>query len=120
MLPAQSATNDNTARFSIRLAILRIREQSGLFSFSHHLEKLPLWSDYLIIDVQPKPTGTAFFARYAWLSECDKPIEKYETLPHEIKMTKIENEGVGEIPFPTTSKDKTGEAVIRIETSYWD
>lgn len=120
LLPSQSATNDNTARFSIRLGILRVREQSGIFSFAHHLEKLPLWSDYLIIDVQPKPTGTAFFARYAWLSECDKPIEEYKTLPNEIGLKRIQGEAVGEIPFPRTAHDKTGPSVIRIETSHWD
>jgi hypothetical protein len=120
LLPSHSATNDNTARFSIRLGILRIREQSGIFSFAHHLEKLPLWSDYLIIDVQPKPTGAAFFARYAWLSECDKPIDEYKTLPHEITLKRIEGEAVGEIPLPRTAVDKTGPSVIRIETSLWD
>ena len=120
LLPSQSATNDNTARFSIRLAILRIQERSGIFNFSHHLEKLPLWSDYLIIDVQPKETGAAFFARYAWLSECTKPIEEYESLPHPIELKRISGEAVGEIPMPKTAHDKMGDAVIRIQTSHWE
>jgi hypothetical protein len=66
---------DGTMRFMIRLAVFKQTFRNGLLIFGDHLERLPLWSDYLVVAL--KPTGpesdTSYEGFYSWASTDAEP-----------------------------------------------
>ena len=66
--PADIAVADRQMRYTITLRLFRIQETNGIFDFSNSIEQVPLWSDSLIVDVEPSPDDTALTAHAAWNS----------------------------------------------------
>jgi hypothetical protein len=63
----KSAVADGTSRSALRLALYSIEQSNGHFDFLHHLEQVPVWSAYLVVDVTPE--GDGFAAKYGWTQQ---------------------------------------------------
>jgi hypothetical protein len=61
---------DGTMRYMIRLAVFKQTFRNGLLIFGDHLERLPLWSDYLIVALKPKLSEgrVSYDGFYNWAS----------------------------------------------------
>jgi hypothetical protein len=55
-------------RYTITLRLFRVREVNGIFDFSNSIEQVPLWSDALIVDVEPGQDNTTLTAHAVWNS----------------------------------------------------
>jgi pimeloyl-ACP methyl ester carboxylesterase len=66
--PADVAVADRQMRYTITLRLFRVHETNGIFDFSNSIEQVPLWSDSLIVDVEPSPDDTTLTAHAAWNS----------------------------------------------------
>jgi hypothetical protein len=77
----------------IRLAVYKQIYKEGFLIFGDHLERLPMWSDYLIIELKASKiereissSGSAtaaslavtYEARYSWASESSEPTNPFE------------------------------------------
>ncbi|HEX8523073.1 MAG TPA: alpha/beta hydrolase [Tepidisphaeraceae bacterium] len=118
-----SRGRDNTMRIMLRLGCYKQLHRKGFLNLSDHIERLPAWNDYLIIDLtiateqQRKDTGQIFTARYTWHSQGDqpntemKPADK-QSRPGEVHLT---------ADLPLAAQSVFGKlARIRFETSHWD
>jgi hypothetical protein len=103
LVPRFSATGDNTCRYAIRLALHSFTKKQD-WLFNNHIDQLPLWSDYLIVDVTADD-GT-YQARYSWNSEKPEPS---------IDLNLGDN-----IPLPRRGRDVVGsQASVKLEISQW-
>jgi len=66
--PADVAVADRQMRYTITLRLFRVHETNGIFDFSNSIEQVPLWSDSLIVDVEPGQGDTTLTAHAAWNS----------------------------------------------------
>lgn len=66
--PADVAVADRQMRYTITLRLFRVREVNGTFDFSNSIEQVPLWSDALIVDVEPGQDNTTLTAHAVWNS----------------------------------------------------
>ncbi len=65
---ADVAVADRQMRYTITLRLFRVHETNGIFDFSNSIEQVPLWSDSLIVDVEPGQGDTTLTAHAAWNS----------------------------------------------------
>lgn len=86
----------------------------------HHIERMPLWSDRVVLELAPEPPGSEalFSARYGWASQNPEPVTPVELDADDVK-------GDGEmdvfIDLPPRAREILGEkARLRFETSDWD
>jgi pimeloyl-ACP methyl ester carboxylesterase len=63
-----AAVADRQMRYTITLRLFRVHEANGVFDFSNSVEQVPLWSDSLIVDVEPSQDDTTLTAHAAWNS----------------------------------------------------
>ena len=111
---------DGTIRFMIRIALFKQQYKKGFLVFGDHLERLPLWSDYLIVQLRETTLSDkqpSLRAGYCWASEQIEP-----TMEMSLQEAK-EPDSVAKyrIPLPGV---KFGNflgprAAIRIEASEW-
>jgi pimeloyl-ACP methyl ester carboxylesterase len=66
--PADVAVADRRMRYTITLRLFRIHDANGIFDFSNSMEQVPMWSDALIVDVEPSQDDTTLTAHAAWNS----------------------------------------------------
>ena len=71
MIPSYSASNDCTCRYAIKLALHSFVKQERNWLFGSHLDQVPLWSDFLIIDVTA--LNGEYRAKYTWNYESEEP-----------------------------------------------
>lgn len=66
---------DGTIRYMIRLALHRQTFKDGFVLIGDHIERLPVWSDQLIVDLSddPKQPGGINKLSYSWNSESPDP-----------------------------------------------
>jgi hypothetical protein len=67
---------DGKVRYMLRIALFVQRYQEGFLLFGDHLERLPLWSDYLVVELRERLEhgGMApYDVRYAWASDSIEP-----------------------------------------------
>jgi len=93
----QGKRTDGTIRYMIRLALFKQVFRDGLLIFGDHLERLPLWSDYLIVELTPRNSrgnritrdnysspedriATNLGASYSWASESSDPTKTFDQL----------------------------------------
>lgn len=83
LLSSRRRKEDNTIRYMLRLAVYKQWYSRGFLLLQDHLERLPLWSDYLVVQLVP-PTdaqlqqGLRFAPYYTWASvkrDPDQPME---------------------------------------------
>ena len=74
-----SRRKDKTVRYMIRLAVYKQWYKKGFLLLSDHMERLPLWSDYLIVELRPPVpgdpahAGKRYIPFYSWASESTTP-----------------------------------------------
>lgn len=104
LIPRYAANADNTCRYAIRLALHSFTKKERDWLFDSHIDQLPLWSDYLIVDVTAED-GT-YQAKYSWNSEQLEPNV---------------NLNVGaDIPLPQRGREVVGtKASVKLEISQW-
>ena len=59
---------DRQMRYTITLRLFRVHEANGVFDFSNSMEQVPLWSDSLIVDIEPGPDDDSLTAHAVWNS----------------------------------------------------
>jgi pimeloyl-ACP methyl ester carboxylesterase len=68
--PADQANENGIAgrrmRYTITLRLFAVHEADGSFDFSSSMEQVPLWTDALIVDIEPDAAGAALTAWAAW------------------------------------------------------
>jgi hypothetical protein len=69
-LRSEVKTPDGFMRYMIRLAVFKQTFRNGLLVFGDHLERLPLWSDYLVVSLKPtgSPGKASYGGLYSWAS----------------------------------------------------
>jgi hypothetical protein len=115
-----STREDGTMRFMIRIALFKQRYQKGFLVFGDHLERLPLWSDYLIIQLKDTTLSgeqPSLSAVYCWASEQIEPVTQIS----QEEANQTDSVATYKIPLPGT---KFGTflgpgAAVRIEASEW-
>ena len=118
-LMAKLATG-GSMRYMIRLGVFCQKFKERFFVIKDHMERLPLWSDRVILDLTPLPkeTGILFSAKYTWVSQSQEPVTEVELDPEDVK-----GDGMMDvfIDLPPRAHDVLGtKARIRFETSKWD
>ena len=63
-----AAAADRQMRYTITLRLFRVHEANGVFDFSNSMEQVPLWSDSLIVDIEPGPGDDPLTAHAVWNS----------------------------------------------------
>jgi len=108
---------DGKMRYMVRLAVYSKTFEQGFLSLTNHVERLPLWSDYMIAELRPSNGGDYRYDGYfQWASLSVDPG----------KMTKMDTEETpagtvdGLVPLPERGQRVLGEkARIRLATSDW-
>jgi triacylglycerol esterase/lipase EstA (alpha/beta hydrolase family) len=108
---------DGTMRYMVRVAVYSKTFEHGFLSLTNHVERLPLWSDYMIAELRPSTGGTYRYEGYfQWASLSVDPD----------KMTKMDTQQMpagtvdGFVPLPDRGRQVLGKnARIRLETSNW-
>jgi hypothetical protein len=105
-------------RYMIRLGLYKqVFEEGGLFT-ADHIEHLPVWSDYLVIEMRPTTSSTdvLYNAFYTWASEGREPDHQLEyTSPSDTQTDAF-------VPLP--ERGRRDEALgmtarLKFETVYW-
>ena len=104
---------DGTVRFMLRIALFKQRYQKGFLVFGEHLERLPLRSDYLIIQLKDAPALSAY---YCWASET---LEPDTPLPETTGQDKPGATFRIALPGTKFAEFLGGQASVRIEASSW-
>ncbi|BAY16851.1 hypothetical protein NIES21_26850 [Anabaenopsis circularis NIES-21] len=104
LIPRYAVNADSTCRYAIRLALHSFTKKERDWLFDSHIDQLPLWSDYLIVDVTAE--DDTYKAKYCWNSENLEP---------NIDL------GVGaDILLPQRGRDVVGtKSAIKLEISKW-
>lgn len=108
---------DGRLRYAVSLAVYRIeRRDSGLWH-SDHLEKIPLWTDNLVVDLVGNPDH-GFDALYAWRGEVPDP----EVPPKQPIDLHDDGDGTAtaRIPLPTPARAVLGAgATLLVDAGWW-
>jgi hypothetical protein len=109
-----------TIRYMLRLGVFCQKFKEGSFIFKDHIERLPLWSDRVILELTPAPANSEvlFTARYSWVSQNLEPIT-----PVELDAVDVKDDTQMDvfIELPARAHEVLGEkARLRFETSDWD
>ncbi|MFN6476414.1 lipase/acyltransferase domain-containing protein [Nostoc sp. DedQUE07] len=113
LIPKNSVNDDNTCRYALRLALHSFTKQETNWLRDHHLDQVPLWSDYLITDVAE--SNSTYEAKYSWNSEEKEPVTKLN--PTSESSPDIY---VAYVSLPERGQKILGtNAAVRLEISQW-
>jgi pimeloyl-ACP methyl ester carboxylesterase len=106
-------------RYMIRLGLYKqIFERGSLFT-ADHIEHLPVWSDYLVMELQPtkESTDVLYNGFYSWASESREPTNQLiYSSPSE-----VQTDAFVELPERGRQNDVLGpRARLYFETFYWE
>jgi hypothetical protein len=66
-----------TIRYMLRIAVYKQKYRKGFLLMQDHLERLPLWSDYLVVElrraVDGQRTDLLYIPHYTWSSQSGEP-----------------------------------------------
>jgi hypothetical protein len=100
----------NAARYMLYLSLYRQTYRKGFLQLSEHVERLPLWSDYVVIDI---PLADNAPPKYSWLSNSRDPNTPMTSHPNGKETDYI-------VPLPDRARASLGDnAKITFETSDW-
>jgi len=71
-------------RYTVTLRIFRVRDANGIFDFSNSIEQVPLWSDALIVDVEPGQDGNGLEAHAVWNSALPGASQNPASIPDQL------------------------------------
>lgn len=111
-----TSRDDGTVTYMLRIAVFKQEYRKGIFLFRDHIERLPVWSDYLVVEAKPSPSGEGPFyeARYAWASRTITPDQQV-TLE---QASPVQLDAV--VPLPERGLQVLGAAAkVRFETIDW-
>ena len=110
-------SRNGTMRYMVRLAVFEQRFRRRFLVFGEHIERLPLWSDHLVIELRARPAGSdpKYDAFYSWASENREPETKMD-----LKVISPARKDAS-IPVPARAQAVLGNsAKIRFEASGWN
>lgn len=108
---------DRTMRYMLRVAVHQQDFKQKIASFTHHMDRLPLWSDYLVVELRPRENGArpGYQISAKWLSEGEdvplRPVDSVRT-----------DNGRADYAVPVLPHAAAvlgSKAAIRLETSAW-
>jgi PGAP1-like protein len=74
LLSSRARKEDGTMRYMLRLAVYKQKYKKNFLLLRDHLERLPLWSDYLIVGLTPSDTEEIRYKpSYSWASISQTP-----------------------------------------------
>jgi len=116
----QRFAQGGTMRYMLRVAVFCQKFNEGFLMFSDHIERLPLWSDRVILDLAAAPPDSKaqFSAAYSWSSQNLEPVT-----PVELDLDDVKDDSQMDvfIDLPPRAHEVLGKkASIRFETSHWD
>jgi len=82
--PDDVAVADRQMRYTITLRLFRVRDTNGIFDFSNSIEQVPLWSDALIVDVDPGQDGNGLEAHAVWNSALPGASQNPASIPDQL------------------------------------
>ena len=108
--------DDRSITYMLRIAVFKQLYVKGIFLFKDHIERLPVWSDYLVVNARPSPSGEGPFyeAKYSWASQSITPTHDVTLEP------KGKTQLDALVPLPERGRSVLGpQARIRFETTDW-
>ena len=77
----EKLSKNGTMRYMVRLAVFSQTFERGFLSLRDHIERLPVWSDYMIVELRPSTsTDRLWDAFYAWASDSHEPHTQLEII----------------------------------------
>jgi pimeloyl-ACP methyl ester carboxylesterase len=116
----ENTRSDQTMRYMMRIALFQQNYQDGFLVFGEHLERLPLWSDYLIIELRKpaNPTsGMLYDAFFCWNSE---KLEPDDPLPVESNNPNEPIRFLAPLAGTKFVGSLGANAAVRFEASVWN
>jgi hypothetical protein len=108
--------DNGVVTYMLRLAVFKQHYRKGIFLFRDHIERLPVWSDYLVVEATPSPSGDGPFyeARYAWASRTIAPDTEMQL----VQASAVQLDAL--VPLPERGLGVLGaNAKVRFETTDW-
>lgn len=100
----------DTARYSLHLRLLSLRQRSGFFDFGDHLEQTADFDDVLIVDIGRVAGRMSAWA--IWNTEIDMPLRDYKPLGDALPDTNpAPGRWVSTIPLPSAARNYLGSEV---------
>ena len=109
----EKLAKDGTLRYMVRLAVYSQRFERGFLSLTDHIERLPVWSDYLIVELRPS-TQYAWTAFYSWASDSREPQTPIEI----VDVSATEVDAIAKLPARGAAA-LGADAKIRFRTNRW-
>jgi pimeloyl-ACP methyl ester carboxylesterase len=116
LIPRYSVMDD-IVRYAVSLAVYRIERKDSPLWFRNHLEKIPLWTDNLVVDLRAVDRE-GYTARYAWRSQMAVP----DAAPAEELALDDDGDGTstGRVPLPEPARAVLGgEATLVVHAGWW-
>ena len=108
------AKNGNM-RYMVRLAVYSQKFEQGFLSLRDHIERLPVWSDYLIAELRPSDSpGHGWDAFYSWASDSHEPQTPLDV----VDVSEDEVDAIATLPAHGQAA-LGGNAKIRFRTYPW-
>lgn len=108
--------SEGIVTYMLRLGVYLQTYRKGLFLFDENIERLPVWSDYLVVTAKPSPSGDGPYYEgwYNWASASIEPTIRMETQD----ISDVQLDAV--VPLPERGREVLGrEAKVRFETMDW-
>ena len=126
--PDDIAVASRQMRYTITLRIFRVRDTNGIFDFSNSIEQVPLWSDALIVDVDPGQDGNGLDAHAVWNSALPGASQNPASIPDQLppgaaEPLTFQRDGqtlVASVDLPAAARAVGllgGQAVLRLSVS---
>jgi pimeloyl-ACP methyl ester carboxylesterase len=115
-LISENARRQGTSmRYMIRLGLYRQTFRKGVLFTADHLEHLPLWSDYLILDLTPvENMDERYSVKYGWSSDDREPTQLMTFEP----ISEIQADSY--VDLPERGRRYLGpNARVKFQTWYW-
>ncbi|WP_322740995.1 hypothetical protein [Streptomyces hygroscopicus] len=123
--PGNMSAHDRRMRYTLTLRVFKLNERHGGFAFSDHLEQVPDWQDWLIVDLGPGADGGGLQAWAAWNSMVGGSYDSFdpitEGLPagqrEPVTFQRAGDHYIGEVGLPSEARALPvlgGEARLRI------
>lgn len=120
LMPRLSHSGDGICRYTIDLTVFAFTKRDGVFSFNDHIEGLPFWSDWLVVDVKDGASGTMRYdGTYGWLSEMSGYTDPQNPI---LAAASAQGDGIRiTIPLPPKAQEKLGShASVILDTYAWN
>lgn len=115
--PLHNGKPTTTLRHALKLRLLSIREEQGMFFFGDHLEQTEDWQDALLVDIEPGAADRLPRAWAAWTSGIPAALREWEpdATDELADVEKTSQCWVGEIHVPEVARRLLGRSArIRI------